>query len=153
MKKLLLFAIFTVLMISVSGCGVKRPYALTIQLLNADSGVAFAQQDSIAVRTYSLWNVRVDWDITDTGAQGVEIIAAAGTDFYCQTPIATATFYVVNSRASTNANYQLDSLARLFPNDLSKFVIGNTYAFCLRAVLYDSVSDPSLPVYVQLISQ
>ena len=151
MKKLLFLAIFSVLMISISACGVKRPYALTISLLNADSGTPFSQQGSIAVRTYSLWNVRVDWDITDTGAQGVQIIAAAGTDFYCQTPIATATFYVINSKASTNASYQLDSLARLFPNDLAKFVPGNTYAFCLRAVLYDSVSDPSLPVYVQLM--
>jgi len=151
MKKLLLLAIFTVLIISISACGVKRPYALSITLLNADSGVPFSQQDSIAVRTYSLWNVRVDWDVTDTGAQGVEILAAAGTDFYCQTPIATVRFFVANSRAATNTNYQLDSLARLFPNDIAKFTPGNTYAFCLKAVVYDSVSEPSLPVYVQLL--
>ena len=148
MKKLLLLAIFVTL---VSGCGVKRPYALSIQLISTDSGVPFSQQDSIAVRAYTLYDVRVDWDITDTGAQGVQIIAAHGEDFYCATPIATATFYVVNSRSATNTNYQLDSLARLFPYDLDKFVPGNRYAFCLKAVLYDSVSDTSLPVYLDLL--
>ncbi|MCX6112289.1 MAG: hypothetical protein NTY22_03250 [Proteobacteria bacterium] len=148
MKK---FLLSTILMIAVSACGVKRPDALAIQLINANSGVPYAQQDSIAVRAYSLYDVRVDWDVTNTGAQGVEIVAAAGMDYYCQTPIASAVFYVVNSRAVTTTNY-LDSLGRLFYNDLGKFVPGNRYAFCLRAVLYDSVSDPSLPVFLELIN-
>ena len=146
MKKSLFLALAVVL---ISACGVQRPNPLTIELINSNSGaVPFAQQGYQAVIAYSLYEVRVDWDVTNTGAQGVQIVAAKGTDYYCQTPIASVTYYVVNSKAM-NTNAYTDSLGQLFLKDIDKFTPGS-YAICLKAVMYDSVSEPSLPVFLEL---
>lgn len=145
MKRVLLSAIFLILL---SSCGVKRPYPLSIQLINSNSGIAYSQQGSMAVITYSMYDVKISWDVSDTGAQGVEILAASGTDYYCSSPIATARYYITNS-SLLDSTYTLDNLAQIFYTQLSKFKAGN-YALCLRAVLYDSVSEPSLPVFMEL---
>ena len=86
-----------------------------------------------------------------TGAHGVQIVAAAGTDYYCDTPIATATLYIINSKDISDLNYNaMHNLAQIFATDLGKFKAGR-YAFCLKSVMYDSVSSPSLPVFVELL--
>ncbi len=95
-----------------------------------------------------MYDIKIDWDVTDTGAQGVEILAANSTDYYCSNPIATARYYITNSKVLTNS-YALDSLAQVFYTQLPKFKAGN-YSLCLKAVLYDSVSEPSLPVFMEL---
>jgi len=135
----------------VSACGVQRPFAPTISLTTGtDAALPFSNQNGLGVQTYSLYTVRLDWNITDTGAQGVKILAAQGTDYYCDAPIAAVSFYVTNT--STITNSAMDNLGYMFQNNLSAFVPGNRYAFCICAILYDSVSQPSLPVFVDLLS-
>lgn len=145
MKRVLLSAIFLILL---SSCGVKRPYPLSIQLINSNSGYPFSQQGSMAVIATTMYEIKIDWDVSDTGAQGVEIIAANGTDYYCSSPIATTRIYATNSSVYNNT-FAWENLAQVFQTQLSKFKAGR-YALCLRAVLYDSVSEPSLPVFMEL---
>jgi hypothetical protein len=151
MKKLFTLSILVMLIGLVSACGVQRPYPLSIELLNSSGGLPYAQQGYQAVRAYSLYDVKVEWDVTETGAHGVQIVAAPGTDYYCDNPVATATLYITNSQDISNANYSaMHNLAQIFAADLSKFKAGR-YAFCLKAVMYDSVSSPSLPVFVEVL--
>jgi len=147
MKKLALIFVLSVL---ISACGVQRPYAPTISLLNGDTALPFATQSGITVQTYSLYNVRVDWNVSNTGAQGVKIIIANGEDYYCSTPIATKTIHITDS--STITNNSMDNLGYMFYDSLSVIVPGKTYAICVCSVLYNSISEPSLPVFVELMS-
>jgi|WetSurMetagenome_2_1015567.scaffolds.fasta_scaffold778935_1 hypothetical protein len=147
MKKFLFTAI---LMVAIGACGVQQPYPLSIELINATgSGVPYAQQGYQAVRANYMTDVKVSWDVTDTGAHGVQLVAAADTDYYCENPIATATLYITNSQTLESTNY-MNNLAQIFCKDLSKFVAGR-YALCLKSVMYDSVSAPSLPVFMELL--
>lgn len=148
MKKLFLLSIVTIL---ISSCGVQRPYAPTISLTNGgDAALPFSNQEGLGVQTYSLYNVRLDWNITDTGAQGVKILAAKGEDYYCDNPIASVSLYITDT--STITNNALDNLGYMFYNSLNKFTPGYRYAFCICAVMYDSTSQPSWPVFVDLLN-
>lgn len=148
MKKIVLLFAVSIL---ISSCGVQRPYAPTISLTTGDNAaLPFSNQEGLGVQAYSLYNVRLDWNVTDTGAQGVKILASKGEDYYCDNPIASASFYITNT--ATITNNALDNLGYMFQNSLSKFVPGNRYAFCISAILYDSISQPSWPVFVDLLS-
>ena len=148
MKKLVLLFAISIL---ISSCGVQRPYAPTISLINGgDAALPFASQQGMSVQTYSLYNVRLDWNVTNTGAQGVKILAAKGDDYYCDNPIAAVSYYVTDT--STITNTALDTLGYVFQNSINKFVPGNRYAFCICSVLYDRVSQPSWPVFVDLLN-
>ena len=141
-----------------SSCGVQRPYAPTISSLSGNGSAAgfYSSETGMSTSVYSLYEVRLDWNVTETGAQGVKIFAAKGEDYYCDNPIATATLYVTDT--STVQASPLTSLAQIFVyygggmTTLNKFVPGYRYAFCISAILYDSVSEPSWPVYVDLLS-
>lgn len=146
MKKLLL--IMTI--VAISACGVQRPLPLTISLITP-SADPFASQGGLKVSTSSLYNVRVDWDISNTNAHGIKILAAASTDYDCDEPIATAMVLgIPNSKANTTNMYQ--SLAHIFISsgvNLSVFTMGE-YALCLVSVQYDNESSPSIPVFMTL---
>ena len=150
MKKLFSLSILVMIIGLISACGVQRPNPLSVELLNATGASPYEQQGSMAVIADTLYNVKVNWDVTETGAHGVQIVAAPGTDYYCDNPIATATLYTTNSSNVTDNYYNvMDSLGQIFIADLGKFKAGR-YAFCLKAVMYDSYSSPSLPIFVQL---
>jgi len=147
MKKLILF--LTVLIL-VSSCGVQRPFAPTISLVSGDNAaLPFSNQQGLGVQAYSLYQVRLDWNVTNTGAQGVKILAAKGDDYYCATPIASASYFITDT--STIANNSLSTLGYIFQNSANVFVPGQRYAFCVCAILYDSTSQPSWPVFLDYL--
>ncbi len=147
MKRTLILSITLSIMIVLASCGVQRPYPLNIEVIGS-SGLPYEQQGSIAVVVPTLYQVRVDWDVTPTGAHGVRIIASAGTDYNCKNEIATADVWLPSSQGLSDSGH-MHSLGYLFGHELGKFKAGR-YAFCVRALMYDRVSPTSLPVYVTL---
>ena len=151
MKKLVLLFVISIL---ISSCGVKRPYAPTISSISGQNAAGFYSNNTgLSVSAYSLYDVRLDWNVTETGAQGVKILISRG-DSYCENPFASATLYITDT---TNIQASpLTSLAQMIINygggmaTLNQFVPGR-YAFCISAVLYGNVSDPSWPVFLDLL--
>jgi len=157
MKKLILLAILSMVAAS---CGVQRPLPPTIQSLNGNAAVQFGQQAedgsyNYGVSAYTLYEVALGWDVTQTGAQGVKIIIAS--DYYCNTEVISRT---LPTSCQTNAscvplNYNgsfNQSLAHVFYGmDLSPLKRG-TYYICIAAVMYDSTSAPSLPASLYLLA-
>ena len=147
MKKAILLFVVSIL---VSSCGLQRPYAPTISSINgSNAALPFSNQQGLGVQAYSLYEVRLDWNVTNTGAQGVKILATTGEDVYCEKPIAVVSFYITDT--STIANNALDTLGYMFQNSLNKFIPGNRYAFCISILAYDEISQPSWPVFVDLV--
>jgi hypothetical protein len=145
MKKL--FLIFT-LSVLISACGVQRPFAPTISLLSGNTALPFANQEGMRVQAYSPYEVRLDWDITNTGAQGVEVIIADGSDYDCATPLATKSFFITNTSAVNNT--PLSSLGYMFESNVNLFQPGKSFAICISAIMYNSKSTPSFPVYLDI---
>lgn len=147
MKKILVL----VALIAISACGVQRPRPLTISLVTP-SGDPLASQGGMKVTTESIYNVKVDWDISDINAYGIKIVAARATDYDCDEPIATATLWGVPNSSTNNTNIMYQNLGRIFERsgvNLSVFTAGE-YALCLVATQYDRESSPSIPVFMYL---
>ena len=147
MKKLIVLATLTLF----SACGVQRPYPLTISQIAPTSYLPYSTQNGIQVADMSMYNIRIDWDVTGTNAQGVKILAAPAADYNCSEPIAVSMpIYSLNSSSNTTTTvYQ--SLAYVFYRDLEKFTVGD-YALCLVAIRYNSESAPSIPVFMTLLA-
>ncbi len=147
MKKILvLLAILT----TIAACGVQRPMPLVISVITP-TGMPYEQQGGMAVETSSMYNVKVDWDVTNTNAQGVKIIISSGTDYNCETPLASYVIYgILNSKANTTNNSIYSSLGKMFETQIGLFQYGQRYAICLASVQYNKESSPSVPVYMTL---
>ena len=147
MKRIFNLALVLSVVTFIISCGVQRPAPLSIELMSS-SGMPYEQQGYIAVEAYSLHDVRVDWDVTPTGAHGVRIIAAPGHDYHCREAIAHEDIWIANSRNIEHDSY-MHSLGFIFERHLGKLAPGR-YAFCVKALMYNRTSAASLPVFVNL---
>ena len=148
MKKLVF--LITAALVLISACGVQKPYAPTISLISGGSAaLPFAQQEGMRVQSYSPYDVRIDWNIKDTGAQGVQIIIADGSDYYCEQPLATRSYNITDS--STITSSPMSSLGYMFEASANIFQPGKSFAICICAIMYDSISSPSMPVFLDLV--
>jgi len=146
MKKILILA---GLLAMISACGLQRPLPLTISLINP-TGLPYEQQGGLKVTAQSMYNVRVDWDVTNTNAHGIKILIADGSDYDCDNPIATQVIYgILNSTSYNTDNSLYSSLGKIFESKLNLFT-GGTYSVCLATIQYDRESSPSIPVFMEL---
>ena len=150
MKKILFLISVLTISLNLSSCGVQQPFAPTISLLHGNAAMPFAEQQGMLVATDSVYNVKLDWDISNTGAMGAKVIIANAEDYYCEKPITAKTFFITNTaNISTNP---FSSLGHMFDTTPNIFQYGKTYAICLASVWYNNVSRPSPPVFLEITS-
>ena len=155
MKKLVLTLALSVL---VSACGISGLQPPTISSIsggNAATQYGDANTGTYGVSAYSLYDVTLSWDVTQTGAQGVEIIVS--TDYYCENVIlskqipascsSSANCLPLQNYGSWNGN-----LAHVFYGQNLSVLTTGGYYICIAAITLDSVSSPSLPAYLYLYS-
>lgn len=149
--------ILAVLLTSLTfACSVEQPYSLQLESLAAEMS-PYSQQGYIKVQTYSLNNVKAHWDVSQTGAQGVEIVATRVDGFKCNTDeehlVARTTIFVPTSSLideSVPGAYMTNNLGEIFRSQLNNFTIGE-YAFCIAAIRYGNKSSYSIPAFVTVL--
>jgi hypothetical protein len=149
--------VFTMILVSlVFACSVEQPYSLQLESLTAEMS-PYSQQGYIKVQADFLTNVKAHWDVSETGAQGVEIVATRVDGFKCNTSeeylIARTTIFVPSSNLideSVPGAYMTNNLGEIFRSQLNNFTIGE-YAFCIAAIRYGNKSSYSIPAFVTVL--
>ncbi|MFH1223206.1 MAG: hypothetical protein V1647_02550 [Pseudomonadota bacterium] len=156
MKKIFVLSIFLAF---VASCGVQRPYPPTISLTYGNPATQFGQDAAegyvYGISAYSVYDVTLGWDVSQTGAQGVKIDIA--TDYRCDNVVLTRTIPTSCQTDQTclpltyAGAYYNRSLAHVFYGQSLAPLKAGGYYICISGVMYDSISSPSLPAYLYLM--
>lgn len=151
MKKILL-----VLFLVINACAVQRPMPPVIELIVPETANPFSQQGYYSVSSYNMSNIRLTWDVTETGANAVDVIIAkndGSNKCKKENIVSTRRIFEANSQnfSQIPGSYITNNLAQMFESELSKFTAGR-YAVCIAAVKNTYASTPSLPAFFELMS-
>jgi len=156
MKNLTLILALSVM---ISACGLQGLQPPTISSISGSGNAATQYGDSdtgtYGISSYSLYDVALAWDVSQTGAQGVEIIIS--TDYYCENVVlskqipascaSSASCLPLQNYGAWNGN-----LAHVFYGQSLNALTAGGYYICIAAITLDNISSPSLPAYLYLYS-
>lgn len=141
----------------ISACGIHGLQPPTLSSLtnngNAATQYGTSTTAAYAVSAYQLTEVTISWDVSQTGAQGVEVIIA--TDYDCQNVIISRKLpasCATSSNCIPLENYGVwnGNLEHVFyGQDISVLTAGQYYV-CIAAITLNNISSPSLPAYLYL---